>query len=431
MADPFADIAPSMLSQNIQRNDKQPIMQQQMMNQVPSPMAAAAAVQQPAMTNHSFNSMHNANNPYGQQQQQQPAVPNPFQGPNVFDTAPPNSNAATFDPFASSNHHRAPAPSPPPLTPAFFAPPASRPVSVPPMEADFSDDENDNDATSMAFDGANFTNPDDTPRGGDFDGFSWDNLPTSPDGGPSSFKEQHDDDMQNNVYEVEFPPNKKLGVLMERVDAWTDGDVSRKEAAVVKLVVENGAADVAGVTPGSVVLGINGRDLQNETYATILSLIKTAPRPLVIRLFRVKEVKDESQGHVLTRISGGTFSVGNIFTSGNARWTPKYFAFGGARMDVLQLFVSRAAYHECVIALYEKRAIHTEIQSFRLCRDHKVTPIKSKVYKGYGNLHYFSLNVPALHFVAAKFASDDYDVIKTLWTYVYDAVENQKRMHTS
>lgn len=37
--------------------------------------------------------------------------------------------------------------------------------------------------------------------------------------------------------------------------------------------------------------------------------------------------------------------MGNL-TRGNASWTDKYFAFGGAKMDVLQLFVSRAAYHE-------------------------------------------------------------------------------------
>jgi hypothetical protein len=60
-------------------------------------------------------------------------------------------------------------------------------------------------------------------------------------------------------------------------------------------------------------------------------------------------------------------------------------------MDILQLFLSRAAYHECVIALYEKRQIHTEIQSFRLCRDHKISPIQSKVYKGYGKFDLWSL----------------------------------------
>jgi hypothetical protein len=39
---------------------------------------------------------------------------------------------------------------------------------------------------------------------------------------------------------------------------------------------------------------------------------------------------------------------------------------------------------QCVIALYEKRGVHTQIQSFRLCRDHKISPIKCKIYKGYG-----------------------------------------------
>ncbi|KAK1938219.1 hypothetical protein P3T76_009369 [Phytophthora citrophthora] len=112
----------------------------------------------------------------------------------------------------------------------------------------------------------------------------------------------------------------------------------------------------------------------------------------------------------------------------NATWTAKYFAFGGTKMDVLQLFVSRAAYHECVIALYEKRGVHTQIQSFRLCRDHKISPIKCKIYKGYGNLHYFSLTVPSLRFVAAKFASDDYETIKNIWSNTYDAIERKKRM---
>lgn len=41
---------------------------------------------------------------------------------------------------------------------------------------------------------------------------------------------------------------------------------------------------------------------------------------------------------------------------------------------------------QCVIALYEKRPVHTKIQSFRLCMDHKISPIKSKIYKGYGAL---------------------------------------------
>ncbi|KAF4323035.1 hypothetical protein BBO99_00003398 [Phytophthora kernoviae] len=227
-------------------------------------------------------------------------------------------------------------------------------------------------------------------------------------------------------YDVRFENGRKLGVLMERVDVWNQAN-QRQETAVVKLVVENGAADRVGVSIGSSVVSINRRSVVNESYIAILDMIKAAPRPLRMRFKRGAVSKDTTQGIILTRISNGTFSVGNL-TSGNASWTSKYFAFGGSKMDVLQLFVSRAAYHECVIALYEKRGVHTQIQSFRLCRDHKISPIKCKIYKGYGNLHYFSLTVPSLRFVAAKFASDDYETIKTIWSNTYDAIERKKRM---
>jgi hypothetical protein len=63
-----------------------------------------------------------------------------------------------------------------------------------------------------------------------------------------------------------------------------------------------------------------------------------------------------------------------------------------------------------------------------LCRDHKISPIKSKIYKGYGQLHYFALTVPSLRFIAAKFASEDYDTLKNLWSNCYDAIEKKKNM---
>ncbi|EQC36070.1 hypothetical protein SDRG_06805 [Saprolegnia diclina VS20] len=233
--------------------------------------------------------------------------------------------------------------------------------------------------------------------------------------------------MEPDEYEVIFEFGSKLGVLMERVDTYSKDTRQKRELAVVKLVVEGGAADRIGVKVGSIIRGINDRDLMYESYNTVLDLIKTAPRPMTIRLKDRSETKEVTQGAVLTRISNGTFSVGNL-TSGNAKWDSKYFAFGGAKMDVLQLFVSRAAYHECVIALYEKRHVSTPIQSFRLCRDHKLSPIKSKIYKGYGNLHYFSLTVPSLRFIAAKFASENYETIKTMWQLAFEAIEKKKRM---
>ncbi|OQR96042.1 hypothetical protein ACHHYP_17196 [Achlya hypogyna] len=233
-------------------------------------------------------------------------------------------------------------------------------------------------------------------------------------------------ELEPDEYEVIFESGSKLGVLMERVDTYAKDTRQKRELAVVKLVVEGGAADRIGVKVGSIIRGINDQDLMYESYNTTLDLIKTAPRPMTIRLKDRSETKEVTQGAVLTRISNGTFSVGNL-TSGNAKWDSKYFAFGGAKMDVLQLFVSRAAYHECVIALYEKRHVSTPIQSFRLCRDHKLSPIKSKIYKGYGNLHYFSLTVPSLRFIAAKFASENYETIKTMWQLAFEAIEKKKR----
>ncbi|RLN70170.1 hypothetical protein BBJ28_00000257 [Nothophytophthora sp. Chile5] len=179
-------------------------------------------------------------------------------------------------------------------------------------------------------------------------------------------------------YDVHFENGRKLGVLMERVDICSSTN-QRMETAVVKLVVENGAADRVGVAIGSSVVAINRRSVANETYVAVLDLIKAAPRPLSMRFKRGAVSKDTTQG-------------------------------------------------TCVIALYEKRGVHTQIQSFRLCQDHKISPIKSKIYKGYGNLHYFSLTVPSLRFVAAKFASDDYDTIKNIWSNTYDAIERKKRM---
>lgn len=236
------------------------------------------------------------------------------------------------------------------------------------------------------------------------------------------------EELDSDEYEVFFNEGSKLGLLMERADIWNQETEKRQELAVVKLVVEDGAAEQAGVQTGSVVVGINHKSVAFENYRSILEVICLSSRPLVIRFRRGNpSSQDTSQGAILTRISNGTFSIGN-FTAGNARWSQKYYAFGGSKFDVLQLFVSRAAYHECVISLYEKRSIQTEIQSFRLCREHKISPVKNKIYKGYGQLYYFALTVPSLLFVAAKFASEDYDTIKNLWTHCYEAIERKKRV---
>lgn len=118
----------------------------------------------------------------------------------------------------------------------------------------------------------------------------------------------------DDEYDVTFETGRKLGVLMERVDVWTaqagrTGSGERRvETAVVKLVVENGAADRVGVAIGSSVVAINRHRVNRDSYTTVLDMIKAAPRPLVMRFRRGTVNKDTTQGTVLTRISS-TFSM--------------------------------------------------------------------------------------------------------------------------
>ncbi|GLD96346.1 hypothetical protein PINS_up005029 [Pythium insidiosum] len=112
-------------------------------------------------------------------------------------------------------------------------------------------------------------------------------------------------------YDVTFDSGRKLGVLMERVDVWGGKrEERRQESAVVKLVVENGAADRVGVTIGSSVVAINGRSVANATYTSVLELIKSAPRPMTVRFKRGTVNKDTTQGNILTRISSTALAAG-------------------------------------------------------------------------------------------------------------------------
>lgn len=122
--------------------------------------------------------------------------------------------------------------------------------------------------------------------------------------GSGADEDEIPDECGPNEYDVTFETGRKLGVLMERVDVWGKGrEDKRQEIAVVKLVVENGAADRVGVTTGSSVVAINARSVARDSYAVVLDMIKAAPRPMSIRFKRGTVNKDTTQGNVLTRIS--------------------------------------------------------------------------------------------------------------------------------
>lgn len=121
------------------------------------------------------------------------------------------------------------------------------------------------------------------------------------------------DECGPNEYDVTFESGRKLGVLMERVDIWGKREDKRQEVAVVKLVVENGAADRVGVSVGSSVVAINGHSVAKDSYTVVLEMIKTAPRPMTVRFKRGTVNKDTTQGNVLTRISSA--SAAHVWSS--------------------------------------------------------------------------------------------------------------------
>lgn len=124
------------------------------------------------------------------------------------------------------------------------------------------------------------------------------------EGSSGTDEDEIPDECSPNEYDVTFETGRKLGVLMERVDVWGKSrEDKRQEIAVVKLVVENGAADRVGVTTGSSVVAINARSVARDSYAVVLDMIKAAPRPMSIRFKRGTVNKDTTQGNVLTRIS--------------------------------------------------------------------------------------------------------------------------------
>ncbi|GMI30781.1 hypothetical protein TeGR_g7812 [Tetraparma gracilis] len=128
-------------------------------------------------------------------------------------------------------------------------------------------------------------------------------------------------------YSVTFESEKKLGMLLERHDEWVDGagkPGTLKECTLVKLVVEHGAADVKGITLGSRVMAVNGRDTKNLAYLDTLNLVKTTPRPMTIVLQEGRLADDECvSGYCLLRKS-----IGPLPPSSFATWKRRYSEVG-------------------------------------------------------------------------------------------------------
>ena len=235
---------------------------------------------------------------------------------------------------------------------------------------------------------------------------------------PASTRPASKSSAASKRYSVRFDHEQKLGVLLERCDSWVNGTGGKagliREGTVVKLVVENGAADVKGVKLHSKVVAINDIDCEELPYLETLNLVKSTARPMTMTL----ELGNEEDGET---IYGRFLYQKSVFepmsfSSFKTRW----IVLGGAvaNKNVLQLYKSKADYEKVVVSLFDGRGIDVKLKAYKLVPGFKVTPLKSMRFVDGPMITMFSIMVPGANFKSVKFASEDTDTIQKLYNQV-------------
>ena len=246
---------------------------------------------------------------------------------------------------------------------------------------------------------------------------------------------------KQDLYEVVFEHETKLGMLLEKQEDWTPGTASeaRKERTVVKMVIENGAADVRGVMVGSKVVRINSTDVMSKPYTEVLNMVKELPRPLAITLETSRAACDASQGPCLFYKSSSWYPPSSYGT-----WQQRYFVIGGAvaKPHVLQIYESKAEYEAVVVKMFQhekptgmkvrssRRALsaatrppsrvrvslsRAQFKAYSVSRSFKLGPVREKQYRLAGTtIKYFSLKNPKSRTKTMKIAAQNASVVQAL-----------------
>jgi hypothetical protein len=252
----------------------------------------------------------------------------------------------------------------------------------------------------------------------------------------TGFKLENDQDViGDDQYIATFPPHQKLGMLLQQ------GPFST--TTLVKRVFDGSIASQQQISEGSILVEVNGKDVQCESHSMHIKLISNAPRPLALKFRRGKPPKDEYSnwsGTILGRVSKHGESVSNLF-GGVAEWQKRFFYFGGNMRSQLFIFDNKRDFEEW---LAESHALHASFRS-RVQPMHTVVlnaknaqskntkgdeimvvrKIKQKVYATYGSLFVFALDMKSAttgKMTMAKFASQDRDVIGNLRARMQAAV---------
>ncbi len=205
-------------------------------------------------------------------------------------------------------------------------------------------------------------------------------------------------------YEVAFNAPTTFGMLLERKDEWTRGAVARRERTVVTLVVEGGEAEAKGVGLGSMIASINGEDVTCLTYKETLERIKSHVRPMRV-VFERESLKEEVlQGYYF--VSKGPF-FSNPTTMD--KWKRKYVVLGGpiAKKNVLQIYDSKRAYHNTVVALFQRKRPAHRVKTYALTYAFKLSPLQERKMEGHtAPLKFFAFMTPAARFKSIRIASE-------------------------
>jgi len=246
---------------------------------------------------------------------------------------------------------------------------------------------------------------------------SFSNESTNESSRASEVDEDDEDNFQLELqasmetYEVVFPYETKLGMLLEKFDELELTSGGTRERTLVKMVIEGGAADTRGLKMGSKLVSLNGFSVLNKPYLETLDMVKTLPRPLTIVMEKVGSFRDASQGECYIRkdMSYGPPSSFNA-------WQKQYFVIGGAvaKPFVLQFYDNKQSYEEVVVNMFQNKGFKgINLKAYKLNLSFRCGPITTKLYAG-KQVSYFWLKNPKSNFKVLKVASENAAIITGL-----------------
>ena len=140
------------------------------------------------------------------------------------------------------------------------------------------------------------------------------------------------------------------------------------------------------------------------TYKQTLELIKSPARPMKM-VFERESLKEEIvQGYFFVS-KGPFFSTPTTMD----KWKRKYVVLGGpiAKKNVVQIYDSKKAYHNTVVALFQRRRPTHRVKTYALTYSFKCSELQERKIEGNSApLKLFSYMTPQARFKSIRVASE-------------------------